>query len=75
MMGSSGHPDLVSGLTDEWWRLVRKGIAGAFSPANIRCVAGSLTSRRLQPTCTMPFKYNAGARKRIAKRLSSHLCL
>ena len=36
MMGASGHPDLVSGVTDEWWRLVRKGVAVAFSPANIR---------------------------------------
>ena len=36
MMSATGHPDLVTGMTDGWWRLVRKGVAPAFSPANIR---------------------------------------
>ena len=36
MMSATGHPDLVTGMTDSWWRLVRKGVAPAFSPANIR---------------------------------------
>jgi hypothetical protein len=30
------YPDLVAGLTDDWWRLFRKGLAPAFNPANIR---------------------------------------
>ena len=42
MMSATGHPDLVTGMTDGWWRLVRKGIAPAFSPANIRCSASRL---------------------------------
>ena len=36
MMSDTGHPDLVSSSTDENWRLVRKGVAPAFSPHNIR---------------------------------------
>ncbi len=52
MMGSSGHPDLVTGPTDEWWRLVRKGVAAAFSPANIRFARG--TSCQAAPCCTNP---------------------
>ncbi len=36
MMSKEGHPDLVSGPTDTWWRLVRKGVSVTFSPANIR---------------------------------------
>ena len=36
MMSEKGHPDLVTSLTDESWRLVRKGVAPAFSPHNIR---------------------------------------
>ncbi len=42
MMGTKGHPDLVSGPTDEWWRMVRKGVSVAFSPANIRCATQAL---------------------------------
>jgi fatty acid synthase len=30
------YPDLEAGLTDDWWRLFRKGLAPAFNPANIR---------------------------------------
>lgn len=36
MMSDKGMPDLVSGMTDEWWRLFRKGLAPAFNPASIR---------------------------------------
>lgn len=38
MMSDAGHPDLVTSYTDESWRLVRKGVAPAFSPHNIRSV-------------------------------------
>ncbi len=37
MMSKEGHPDILSGTTDDEWRLVRKGCAPAFNPVNIRC--------------------------------------
>lgn len=37
MMSEGGkHPDLISAPTDAAWRLVRKGVAPAFSAANLR---------------------------------------
>ena len=30
-------PNLLTGNTDEHWRAVRKGVAPAFSAANMRC--------------------------------------
>ncbi len=37
MMSREGHADMLSGVTDEDWRLFRKGIAPAMNPVNIRC--------------------------------------
>eukprot|EP00208_Stichococcus_sp_RCC1054_P002339 CAMPEP_0206139828 /NCGR_PEP_ID=MMETSP1473-20131121/7467_1 /ASSEMBLY_ACC=CAM_ASM_001109 /TAXON_ID=1461547 /ORGANISM="Stichococcus sp, Strain RCC1054" /LENGTH=576 /DNA_ID=CAMNT_0053533745 /DNA_START=97 /DNA_END=1827 /DNA_ORIENTATION=+ len=36
MMSKAGHSDILSGQTDEEWRLFRKGVAPAFNPVNIR---------------------------------------
>ena len=34
-----GEPNLLTAKTgDQYWRLVRKGVAAAFNPQNIRCV-------------------------------------
>ncbi len=41
MMSKQGHPDILSGVTDDEWRLFRKGCAPAFNPVNIRCVLGA----------------------------------
>lgn len=38
MTSDSGHPNLLTAKTgDPLWRLVRKGVAPAFNPQNIRC--------------------------------------
>lgn len=42
MMSKQGHPDILSGVTDDEWRLFRKGCAPAFNPVNIRCVLGAV---------------------------------
>ena len=40
MTSGSGHPNLLTAKTgDHLWRLVRKGVAPAFNPQNIRSVS------------------------------------
>lgn len=51
MMSDTGHPDLVTAYTDASWRLVRKGVAPAFSPHNIRSPTLRLSDNDLVITC------------------------
>lgn len=36
LLHAEGKPNIFTSHTDEYWRLVRKGVAPAFSPKNIR---------------------------------------
>lgn len=61
MMSSSGHPDLVTGATDNWWRLFRKGLAPAFSPANIRKAFGVTSAACAELTAVLQRLGSAGS--------------
>jgi fatty acid synthase len=37
LLHAQGKPNIFTSHTDEYWKLVRKGVAPAFSPKNIRC--------------------------------------
>lgn len=36
LLHAQGKPNIFTSHTDDYWRLVRKGVAPAFSPKNIR---------------------------------------
>lgn len=36
LLHAEGKPNIFTSHTDEYWKLVRKGVAPAFSPKNIR---------------------------------------
>ncbi len=38
LLHAEGKPNIFTSHTDDYWRLIRKGVAPAFSPKNIRCV-------------------------------------
>lgn len=49
----------VSNVHAEWWRLFRKGLAPAFNPSNIRCIAAAFLQLTIGcladvPGCTTP---------------------
>ena len=37
LLHAEGKPNIFTSHTDDYWKVVRKGVAPAFSPKNIRC--------------------------------------
>lgn len=45
--------NLFTSKTDDWWRLIRKGLSPAFSANNLRCACAS---QSLLPRFSVPHK-------------------